>query len=631
MDGDIIEGEARPAAPQHPVSSSGAGGASPSTTPWGSAFEQWREVKLKEQLTSKWDEAFGLVVEYKESTTSEKHRLVTTVKEFAAAYKQEPSADKVEQLLRFFKRFISGLFERAELSEKHFIGVYQAISMVPDPAPLLFAAHVEITNLVDRVRQLQHDCGAKSLEIADLHRQQTAALRDLVGGGDEGGTSSLSSIGAEMKELRATVEDLRAEKRALVDIVRDGEAHVAAAKEELLVVNEQRRQLSQQLLQSQVRYEEYMARSERDTTVLTAELAEAHEQLLLGVGKRDEPSSGSSKHMVIEALETEVEALRLAMQEAEASHVRELAALAAVVPSHAQELRDGDNCNDNQTMPHLVQRLHDELAATTRAKDELTVALSTERRHRRESQQREETSNRLVAEMTITVKGLQRTIDTLRSRSQAGPPALLLPAPSVVPLETPKSNDEVLAELIATPVPVTESSADATESKLNRLTADDLHDPQLVKALVTQRDALRGRVTSLEQVLSTAEREIERLRRDGQARGGAASAFSVFDERYRSTLLAAIPPPSGAISVDVGLASESSDHSGRRRRKIQQTVRRAADGVAVLVANMVVHSSTTRCILVGYLIGLHVIVMVTTYAMAFRGARSSPSALCAAK
>jgi hypothetical protein len=619
------------------------------TTPWGSAYEQWRDVKLKEQLTTKWDEAFGLVVEYKESTASEKHRLLTTVKEFAAGYKSDPTAERVEHLLRFFKRFISGLFERAELSEKHFIAMYQSISMVPDPAPLLFAAHMEVSSLVERVRDLQHECAVKAHEVTSLHRQQAAAMRDLAGAtsGSDGtaalASSSLSSVVSEVKELRAMLEDLRSEKRALVEIVRESEAQLASAKDEAVLESNQRRLISQQLLQTQTRYEEYVARSERDTTVLTAELEEAHDQLLVQ-GTKPSFSTGASPSLV-EALEAEVESLRQACAEAETRHVRELAAVAASAnPKHAMEDSTSLTTEDlpspsaaGSALQHLVTRLQDELAGMAKVHAETTGAVAVERRRRREAEQLSEESVRASAEMKLTIKGLQRTIDELRARVQS---SLITPAqvlnvsqpPSAVPQ---KSNDEVLAEMFAPPLLTAAPNDTVTFNPTNRLTSSDLNDPQLVQALVAQRDALRARVSTVEQLLSSSEREAERLRRlvEEPSSGGRQGSFlPVFDQRYRTSLIAAMPSTSqqlgDAVSVNMDGAADGNGGTGegRRRKKIQQTVRRAADGVAVLVANLVVHSPTTRLFLVVYLIGLHAIVMLTTYVMAFRGSRSSNSA-----
>ncbi|CUI15410.1 Hypothetical protein, putative [Bodo saltans] len=616
------------------------------TTPWGSAYEQWRDVKLKEQLTTKWDEAFGLVVEYKESTASEKHRLVTTVKEFAAGYKAEPSAERVEQLLRFFKRLISGLFERAELSEKHFIAMYQSISMVPDPAPLLFAAHVEVSSLVERVRDLQHECAVKAQEVATIHRQQAAAMRDLAGAtnghdGSPTASSSLSAVVGEVKELRAMLEDLRVEKRTLVEIVRESEAQVIAAKEESFLVNNQRRQLSQQLQQTQARYEDYVARSERDTNVLTAELAEAHDQLIMH-GTKPSSTTGASSSLLA-ALETEVESLRQACAEAETRHVRELAVLAASTsarPKSEDSLSPDDPLSPTTggALQHLVSRLQEDLSSLTKVNAEITGSLAVEKRRRREAEQTAEELTRSAAELKMSIKGLQRTIDELRHRrvQPSINPTSQDTQSTIAPPQ--KSNDEILAEMLAG-VALDSTTKKGSSPAANGLTANDLNDPQLINALVAQRDALRARVITVEQLLSTAERDVERLRHlleeSGQAGTGrqGQSFLPVFDQKYRTSLMAAMPTQaSESVSVSMegvgdGIAAPA---DGRRRRKIQQTVRRAADGVAVLVANLVVHSPTTRLFLVGYLIALHAIVMITTYVMAFRGSRgaSSSAALC---
>jgi uncharacterized protein YbgA (DUF1722 family) len=287
---------------------------------------------------------------------------------------------------------------------------------------------------------------------------------------------------------------------------------------------------------------------------------------------------------------------------------------------------------DDKTVPHLMQRLHEELAATTRAKDELTIALATEKRSRRESEQHADEANCMLSETRVTVKGLQRTIDELRTRARA---TTTTGSYDTVIAPAHKTNDELLADIVR-PTTGGNETADVMALKAMGLTSDDLRDPKFVTSLVTQRDALRSRVSAMEQSLAASEKEVERLGRLVADNAGVRET-SVFDSRYRSTLLAAMPSSSSAcLGVDTAAVSIENENvaskglGGRRQRKIQQTVRRVADGVAVLVANMIVHSSMTRLFLVGYLVGLHVIVMLTTYIMAFRGTRSAAAvpALC---
>lgn len=639
-----------------------------SSTVWGTAFEQWREVQLKEQLVHKWDAAFSSVVGFKEGTAQEKHRLVQTVKDFAAVYRTEPSLDKVENLLKFFKKFIGALFERVEVSEAAFIAMYQAISMAPDPAPLLLAAHVEVCQLSVRIHELEQEVVVRVSEADKLRRSHDAALREVLphGRGASGSTAStaVASVDAiqmmaqELKELRGLVDDLNHEKRQLVEMVRHGELQLTAAKDDVARLSEERRSLSHQLLRSQTRYEEAVARAERDSSALLEELTEAHERLRdLESHRGGEGKRNGQDALLISALEGEVAALRVALVEAtattSAAASNSSAVAAAVEEKHEEGSISGKHSmTDAGALALRETALHREASQLLTMQNELAAQLAAERRQRREAELRADASEKHVTELYArleALEALQRQTSTgnagLSSKSHltAEPPA---------PLPPVKSTDALIAELVGLDA---SDAAPSSSSMLPSSNSDGTSgDAVVLQTVCRQREQLRVCVSQLASRNADLEQEVVRLRadvvllqRNSIAAPGsphsAADSSRWNDPNYKTAVLASVGSSSSAAAsatsgvgadgtptaIDIGGGEFGPSGGPRRRRKmLQQTVRRAADSVAVVIAQMVVHSATTRLALVLYLVGLHVVVLLSTYVMAFRGTtcRSSTSA-----
>lgn len=647
---------------------------------WASGYEQWRDVKLKDQLTSRWDGAFASIVQFKEGTASEKHRLVSTVKEFAASYKAEPTSDKVEGLLKFFKRFISLLFERVEVSEGHFLSMYQSISMAPDPAPLLLAAHLEITNLVGKVRNLQHEVAAKVQELTKLSRIHEDAVRSALSGSDPGseplddqltssGTqnegegqqgmsagSAMKMLSREMVELRQQAELSRNEKRELVQIIRDAELEQQLLRQEISRLMDEKRAMAQQLLHSQNRYEDLAARSERDTSALLIEIEEAHDREIAATQQLRVASGGSGQptDAVVRALEAELDEVRANLRAAttELSQLQEDRHSSKGGHSHPHHA-SSDGQAHNAPQEHdaataaVMKGFQAELRDARRERDEAVASQAAERRLRRAA---ESALEHLQDEHRTSLVRIKELEEMTKMAVPLMPLSLPLQEPQptadgkVTAADSPATTAEMLQQLLQ---PSPSSTAELVEGPSDdRMSSPrDTSDSTLISALTHQRDLLKKRAsewewkaTSLEQQLREAHHQLRhRTGTSDDAASRDPSSSSLVSQllgdgdRFRSVLMASVAAASAdhgnVIRVVSGPSSTAAEGGAavtaattkRKRRLLQQTVRKAADGVAVVVANMITHSATTRTVLMLYLMGLHIVIMLVTYYLAFRG------------
>lgn len=605
------------------------------TTLWGASYHQWRDVRLKEQLTSQWDDAFKTVVGFKEMTAQDKHTLITTVKEFAAAYKADPSSDKVEGLLKFFKKFIAALYERADISERHFIGIYQAISLVPDPAPLLHAAHVEVSTLVGRIRSLQTELTATSQEYAALQRMQEATIQDVWAGGSdtEGSRASatdlsapMMSIAREVRDLRQQVDMLRSEKRSMVDMVRQSETHSTTLREEVARLIEDRRALTSQLMQAQSRYDEYVARAERDVEVLLQELADANHTQLVSASSQLHQSVAEVSSAIVQSLESEVQSLRRALQEAEDSRDR------ASAHRHHTEALEASKAQDSsgveQAALHHTQTLHEEIAMWSRKYNESLSIVSNERRLRREAEILAAATEQTCRQQRQQLEEQCRLVRQLQQCPADRQVAIVLD--QGMPIVDKRTTDEVVASLLSDGAPPQPQQVNSPLESIEAIAAD----PQLVRTLLLQREHLRIKLLEEEARSSQLRDDFAKVQRDALllASQAAAPVSPLSDPpafgtaRLQAALLASAPAQPLQTEIAVGSAGDTQG-TRRRRRAIQLTVRKAADGFATIVANMLVHSATTRMLLMFYVLFLHCAVMASTYGMAFRsGCGKTPGA-----
>jgi hypothetical protein len=139
------------------------------------AVKAWSELDLASRR-SEWDEVYGHIVTNKENGVTERQQLVTHVKEFATAFKADPSTDRVEALLRYMKRFINALYERIEVSEDGFINLYQKIALIDDPAPVLKEAQSQFVEKSRRITQLEQQLK----EAQDILTSQAANAAEAV-------------------------------------------------------------------------------------------------------------------------------------------------------------------------------------------------------------------------------------------------------------------------------------------------------------------------------------------------------------------------------------------------------------------------------------------------------------------
>lgn len=632
---------------QQPQSSSNIASSNGMSTLWAEAFEQWRAVNMKGQMVSKWDQAFALVVSFQEQTSSDKHRLVTTVKEFAASYKADPTSDKVEGLLKFFKKYIGSLFERIEISEKGFLQMYQSLSLAPDPAPLLLSAHVELSNVVGKARELQQLAASKDSEVDVWRKKYETAAKELTevytelqSGNSVSATPLTGSVSKDLREVRSQLEDLVSEKRSLIEMVRSAEALSLQGKEEINRLLEEKRLLQNQVMQSHSRYEEYVSRAERDHSTLLEELTEMHHQLLTQGGGAP---SATDRPSIVKALESEVEALQTSLQDSQNRCASLEATLhsGVVVSKDQQHAPESVEPTPKQREEGLITFLHAQVAELSRTADELRCVVKAERSARREAESRCDDATRLLLSSRATINRLeaamqQKAVIDVAVAHHADTAIKAVPAPLVVDRST---NDEVLERLLSFDMgandPHKPSAANPPVQSPSAASAASDADP-LVASLIGQRESLRRRVVQLEEAVASSQQEIQRLQAEvaesNRQAEGAPHSSSVFDdERYHAALYASVgkgkvqQTVSSAAAVTVlsaGGASGTTDSNGKRRRKmIQQTVRKAADSIAVVLANMIVHSAATRMALVLYILGLHIVVMLSTYAMAFRGMR----------
>eukprot|EP00672_Neobodo_designis_P016972 CAMPEP_0174841852 /NCGR_PEP_ID=MMETSP1114-20130205/9580_1 /TAXON_ID=312471 /ORGANISM="Neobodo designis, Strain CCAP 1951/1" /LENGTH=640 /DNA_ID=CAMNT_0016076049 /DNA_START=84 /DNA_END=2007 /DNA_ORIENTATION=+ len=188
------------------------------------AINAWTELDLATRR-GEWDESYGHIVTNKENGVSERQNLVNHVKQFAAAFKQDPSTERVESLLRYMKRFINSLYERVEVAEDGFLSVYQKIALIDDPAPILTEAQQQLTAKVRLVSQLENELheAQEALEGARSREQQ---LR-----------SDLASIGTHARDEEADRREKDSEARQLV---REYERQLATLEQELHAVRRDR-------------------------------------------------------------------------------------------------------------------------------------------------------------------------------------------------------------------------------------------------------------------------------------------------------------------------------------------------------------------------------------------------------
>ena len=225
------------------------------------ALKVWSDINLRSAISS-WDESYAQVVTAKEAAPSEKQRLVSHVKEFAAEFKAQPTTDKVESLLRFFKAFINGLYERADAAEKAFLSLYLKVSRLQDPTPLLANVHVERAELIKRSATLENRIAQREADMVQLRRLLERS------NGQTGPVTASAPSDTDMTAAAYVKAELASMKQSL-----------ATADRELRSVSEERNRL----LVIVRRHEETIARLEND-----------YQATVNATQQRDEAGGGSS-------------------------------------------------------------------------------------------------------------------------------------------------------------------------------------------------------------------------------------------------------------------------------------------------------------------------------------------------
>eukprot|EP00759_Apiculatamorpha_spiralis_P018739 PhF_6_TR25110/c0_g1_i1/m.34513 len=205
------------------------------STVWKSAHDNWKAIDLGTHM-SKWDEAYSQVVCHKEHAVTERQRLVQVVRDFTSEAKGTDKIDrvKVEALLQHFKGTISTLLERSKFAEDAFIGVYQVVSALQDPSPILWSAHVELMEqqrvcygLEQRLREV-----GREMELMHHQRREEKIAMDV--------TSSSNHTECEAREfqLRKALQDYEQRSHAMQADIARVEKALSTTQDALLQANQ---------------------------------------------------------------------------------------------------------------------------------------------------------------------------------------------------------------------------------------------------------------------------------------------------------------------------------------------------------------------------------------------------------
>ena len=354
------------------------------------AHERWKAVNFKGSMLQ-WDETFGHVVSNRENNSSDRHRLVTFVRDFTKQYKAEPSSELVDSLLKYIKKYVQSLYERCEVAEQGFLAVYQAVQNVPDPAPLLFAAHLELASRQRTISQLEQESREMSENISDLRKKADRAKEEgaMMRMSQHDETSSSEFNVAEVEQLRKTVaalerdcevlradntklyQNLRSSQDALLTATYQLEATRSSGDQRLEDLDREVRELSDEVaalrgrnsaLESQLR----STNQDNESAKLEEDLAAANSQIC------DLQTQCHEFGCRVDALERRNEAL-----EKENTQLRESVEKqrGAEAPCPSAALAGADVSTPTAAMLNRIHELEDNLALAKRSKEEQRTML----------------------------------------------------------------------------------------------------------------------------------------------------------------------------------------------------------------------------------------------------------------
>jgi hypothetical protein len=526
---------------------------SSSASQWREAHEHWRKINIAGQMGT-WDGMYGLIVASKENSIADKQRLVSTVKEFVTAYKTEPTQERVDAMLKFFRKFIGQILERCDVAEKGFLTFYHTFSLVTDPAELFLAAHTEMLRQQRALTELNSAVLGLKLDnerLAAQRMEAEATLKDLHDNSD-----APSALKQQLASLQDTVSEMQSEKKILAQMLRAAEIETAQFKADVGRLTSLNSSLQDALGGATAKVDEVVIRSERDASRLLAEVEESSGQIALlqdelerlrrRISQPEAPSHLSTElaamHQLCARLEASCAASTRALDDERQQTARLAAELAAASKAAA----------DRKPMSKLKSELDsiDPLALVGEGGAPAPPSPSSESvtdagRRRIRDLERELLSQRLeLAEAREQLRASNGTVESLRKElavlSEGSPTtgagggvagagegdawdtAFGEPASSGRPTVDSKGllSESDFAELLAdehskgTTAESTESfsTTDGEESYPNSGSSGAGHAATLVAALLAQRGVLKKRLLQAEMQLASSRVEFQKSR-----------------------------------------------------------------------------------------------------------------------
>ncbi len=626
---------------------------------WREAHEHWKKINISGQMGS-WDEMYGLIVASKENSIGEKQRLVGTVKEFVTAYKTDPSQERVDAVLKFFRKYIGQLLERCEVAEKGFLAFYHTFSLVTDPAELFLAAHAELMHQQRSLAELNSAYLGLKLDNERLIASRAnaeAALSDLQENGD-----APSALKQQLASLQDTLAEMQGEKKLLAQMLRTGELQAEKLKGDVARLSAANSSLQDALSASTAKVDEVVLRAERESARLLDDIEEGSRQAELLREELERLKNRSQQPEAPSHLSTELAAMHQLCARLESSCSEAQKALEAEKRSSA--LLAAELAQAKAATSRLMVERDFSTSLASSADSVATAAAAAadaaESRRRVRELERELLSQRLaLAEARESLQTAGTTVETLRREL-----AVLSATPAGLVMEendwaTAFGGTSRLAEsksgTLGLPAKATAGSGLLSESDFAELLADDGKtgmgadaegtndgedaDPAgryfqkapsapLVAGLLAQRGVLKKRLTQAEQQLASTRVEFQKARakceqlladnalllKRVQASDGNGDGF--LGEHQVQLLLqdkravgGRLDAGSGTAVVTVGGAPARQP----RRAAVSQKLFSVVDHVAVVIANMLVFNKFTRAFLVCYVLSLHLVVFVVLY------------------
>ena len=610
-----------------------------SASQWQEAHEQWKKINVAGQM-SQWDEMYGLIVASKENAIGEKQRLVNTVKEFVSAYKSDPSQERVDAVLKFFRKFIGQVLERCEVAEKGFLTFYNTFSLIADPAELFLSAHTELIRQQRTLAELNATLLGLRLDnerLAALHAETESALSDLQENGD-----APSALKQQLQGAQDTVAEMQSEKKMLAQMLRASELDLEKLKAESSRLRAANLTLQDALAQSTAKVDDVVSRAEKDAARLLDEAEEAFQQveLLRDEVRRLKSSGGTYAPSTLSA---------------------ELAAMQQICERQKTETAELQAKLDSESArsAQLARELLEAVTRTTKAVvsspsasplpnsiDANPPALVEARRRVRELE-RDVLAQRLtLADAKEALRQSECTIEALR-----GELAVCSWASST---DSRRKEDVTSGFFDGTVTAPTTSRGVLTDtdfmelldeegtksSKAAKLDSENTNDgeaahpdapkEQMLAALLAQRGILKKRLAQAEQQLATTRDEFQKIRakneslqadnsmllRRIQSSDPAQRSDGFLGEQQMQMLLQERRAVGGqlhandttVVNVDPGGTVGDTTTRRPRRAVVSQKLFSAVDHVAVIIANMLVFNKYTRALFVGYLFSLHLVV-----------------------